>query len=135
MTVNIPEDFQPLKKLSFRELFTEIKNQFSLLLKKEIALARTEITAEVKTEASMAKGVLIATVSGILGGISLLVSLILALSLVLPGWAAGLIVSVLFLTIALITFSLSWKKRIRSPLVRTKEVINSDIKIVKEKLA
>lgn len=130
-----PEDYKPLKKLSIRELFIEIINQLSLLFKKEAALARTEINAEVKTEASMAKGILIASISGILGGLSLLVTLILALSLVLPGWAAGLIVSGLFFIIALVAFSLSWKKRIRSPLVRTKEVIDSDIKIVKEKLA
>lgn len=124
-----------VERIPLLGLFKEIKNQIVLLVKKEIALVKTEAIAEVKTETIMATGFIIAAVFGFLTLTMLLVTIVLTLSLILPGWAAGLIVSGLLLIVSATAAFIGWRKRIRSPLVRTKEILQSDITLVKEKLS
>lgn len=121
--------------LSIKELFREIRQQVKLLIKKEISLAQTELKADLKSELFMAIGFVIAGVSAFIALILLLVSSVFALSTVIPGWLAGLIVSGVFFIISMLSFFISRKKRVKSPLVRTKEVLQSDIRLAKEGFA
>jgi hypothetical protein len=63
------------------------------------------------------------------------VTLIFALSRRLPGWVAGLAVSGFVLGIALIIGLVSWGRRVRTPLERTRRSLKEDIQFTKERLA
>jgi len=124
-----------ISRLSIGELITEIREQVSLLVKKEIDLAKVELKADLKAEALMAGGFLLAATFGFLTISMLCVTAILAIAIVLPGWAAGLIVSGFLLLLSLLAALIGWGSRVKAPLVRTREVIRSDISMTKEGIA
>lgn len=101
-----------INRLSLTQILKEIRVKFSKLLRKEIDLAKTELKADIKSEISMVGGMGIAAVLIFLSISMLLVTLILALSEVLPAWTAGLIVSAVLLLAAAIVALISWKKRV-----------------------
>ena len=80
-------------RLSTLALVKEIAAQSGLLVKKQVELARTELKADARTEAKVAGGLGIAAIGAIITVTLLLVTAALALALVMPAWAAGLIVS------------------------------------------
>ena len=61
--------------------------------KKQVELAKTELRADVRTEAKVAGGLGVAAVCGIITVTLLLVTAAFALALVMPAWGAGLIVT------------------------------------------
>lgn len=124
-----------INRLSLTQILKEIRVKSLKLLRKEIDLVKTELKADIKSEIFMVGGMGIAAVLIFLSISMLLVTLILALSEVLPSWAAGLIVSaVLLLTAAIVAF-ISWKKRVKNPLRRTREVLETDLKMKRGSLA
>lgn len=75
-----------------RTLITDLTEQFSRLARAEIALAKRELAQHAK-KAGIGAGVLAAAaLLGFLGACALLAAVILAIALVLPAWAAALIV-------------------------------------------
>jgi hypothetical protein len=60
---------------------------------------------------------------------------VLALSSVLPGWAAGLCVSGAMLSVAAIAGVVGWGKRVRRPMARTRHELDEDVKFAKERMA
>lgn len=128
-------EHKDISHLSIFELITELKEQVSLLVKKEVDLAKTELKADIKAEALMAGGFLIAAIFGFLTITMLCVTAVFAIAIVLPGWAAGLIVSGFLLLISLIAALIGWGNRVKNPLVRTRDVIRSDINMTKEGFA
>jgi uncharacterized membrane protein YqjE len=129
------ESHKDISRLSISELITEIREQVSLLVKKEVDLAKAELKADLKAEALMAGGFLLAAIFGFLTVSMLCVTAILAIAIVLPGWAAGLIVSGFLLLMSLIAALIGWGSRVKAPLVRTREAIRSDISMTKEGFA
>jgi hypothetical protein len=121
--------------LSTTELVREITSQFGVLAKKQIELAKTELRSDVRAEVAMARGLGIGAVAALMTVAMLLVTVILALSLKMPGWAAGLIVSGALLGVAIITALVGWGRRVRTPLSRTRRALREDVAFRKERLA
>ena len=85
---------------STAELVTQASEQITRLVRDELALARTELTAKAKHAGT---GVGLLSAAGVLalyGVAALLTTVIVALDLVLPLWLAALIVAVVLLAAA-----------------------------------
>ena len=129
-----PQD-ERVTRLSTVQLMKEIASQGGLLVKKQIALARTELKADARTEAKVAGGLGLAAVGAIITVTLLLVTVVLALALVLPAWAAGLIVSGFTAAVVAIVAGVSWSRRIRNPLQHSRHELQQEIRFTKERFA
>lgn len=128
---NVPKPNDDVHNLSFLNILKSIRRQGNYLLKKEIELAKTELYADARSEANLAGGFSVGIAAVYATGILLLVTGILALSIVLPAWVAGLMVSGLTLIISIGAFLYGWFRRVREPLARTREVLRTETEIVK----
>jgi hypothetical protein len=126
---------QRITRLSTLALVKEIAAQATLLVKKQVALARSEIKSDARAEAKAAGGLGAAAVGAIILLTLLLVTAVLALSLVLPGWGAGLIVSGAVAAAIAIVAGLSWRRRVRQPLARSRQELRADVRFAKERFA
>jgi len=129
-----PQD-ERVTRLSTVQLLKEIASQGSLLVKKQIALAKTELKADARTEAKVAGGLGLAAVGAIITFTLLLVTGAFALALVLPAWAAGLIVTGIVAAAVGILAGVSWSRRIRTPLQRSRDELKQDVRFTKERFA
>ena len=121
--------------LSTFALVKEIVVETRRLARKQVELARTELKADARTEAKVAGGLGLAAVGAIITVTLLLVTAALALSLVVPGWAAGLIVSGVVAAAVAIVAALSWRRRIRKPMERSREGLQRDVRFARERFA
>lgn len=121
-----------LSHLSNRELLTHLAHALTLLAKKETELAKAELRSEIRSGIFMAGGFGVALGAGFVTLIMLLVTWIFALSIVLPGWASGLIVSGFTLSIALIAALVGWRSRVKEILPHTKETLKEDVQWTKD---
>ena len=121
--------------LSTGALLTEIGAQASLLVKKQIELAKVELRADLSHEIAMVGGLSVAAIALLLTVNLLLVAGVFALALVLPGWLAALAVAGFTLLIAVTAGLIGWGKRVRSPLQRTRRALKEDVQWTKERLA
>jgi hypothetical protein len=121
--------------LSTLQLVKEIALQSSLLVKKQVELAKTELKADVRTEAKVAGGLGVAAVCAIITVTLLLVTAAFALSLVMPAWAAGLIVSGFVAAVAAVVAGISWKRRVRQPMEASRHELKRGIQFTKERFA
>jgi hypothetical protein len=122
-------------QLTTAQLVKEIASAVGLLAKKQIELAKAELRADVRTEAFSIGGLGVAAVAALTAINLLLVTAVLALGLVMPAWLAGLLVTGVVLLFAAIAATLSWRRRVRSPFVRTRQALKEDIRIIKERTA
>ena len=129
-----PQD-ERVTRLSTVQLLKEIASQGGLLVKKQIALAKTELKADARTEAKVAGGLGLAAVGAIITVTLLLVTVAFALALVLPAWAAGLLVSGVVAAFVGILAGVSWSRRIRQPLQRSRDELKQDVRFTKERFA
>ena len=120
--------------LSNKELLARIMAEGSTLVRKEIELARAEVIADLKAEARVATALGAGAIMGLCGLTLALVTIILALALVMPGWAAGLIVTAAVLIGAGVTAAVGWSRRVRAPLERTRKHLKNDVQFMKERL-
>jgi hypothetical protein len=121
--------------LSTLQLVKEIALHSSLLVKKHVELARTEIRADVRTEAKVAGGLGIAAICGIITITLLLVTVAFALALVMPAWGAGLIVSGFVAAVAGVVAGVSWTRRVRKPLEASRHELKRGLHFTKERFA
>jgi len=134
-TVEVPAPEQrPTRDLSTLELVKEITAEVGHLVQKQIALAKTELKADLKAEATMVGGFAIAALGAAATLNLLLVTAVLALAQVMSGWKAGLLVSGVVLLIAGVVAGIAWKRRVRSPLARTQRTLREDVEWTKERL-
>ena len=105
-----------------------VAEDISALVKAEVALAKAEISSGMKDKAAGAGAFGAAGVFAWLGLQGLLIAAGFALALVLPGWAAALIVSVVLLLLAAVA-GLVGKRKMASPvsLDITKENVERDV--------
>ncbi len=122
-------------RLSTVQLVREIAVQASLLVKKQVQLAKTELKADARTEAKVAGGLGIAAVGVIITVTLLLVTGAFALALVMPAWGAGLIVTGVVAAAVAIVAGLSWKRRVRTPLATSRRELKQDVRFTRERFA
>ena len=116
-------------------LLTAIGSQLETLAKKQFELATTELRADLQSEARAAGGLGIAALTGLAAINLLLVTGVLGLSQVMPGWMAGLMVSGATLVVAAVLGLVSWRRRLRNPMSRTRRTLKDDAKWTRERLA
>jgi hypothetical protein len=123
------------RSLSLRELIGEITAKVTLLAKKEVELAKTELKADLSSELATVKGLGLAVLVGVSGLNMLLVAIVLALASYLPGWLAALLIGGLLVIVAGILGYVSWTRRVTSPLAATRRTLKEDAQWAKERLA
>jgi hypothetical protein len=74
------------------ELFSELVHETTSIVKNEIVLAKTEMTAKATSAAKDAAMIGVGGAVALLGAIALLAAVIAGLSMVMPVWLAALIV-------------------------------------------
>ena len=124
-----------MSDLSTPELMKEIVGQVALLGKKQVSMARTELESNLRSEAKVAGGLGAAAVGAIITVTLFLVTAILGLATVMPGWAAGLAVSGFVLLVVAIVAGVSWSRRLRTPLPHTRRELKENVKFTKERWA
>ena len=129
-----PRD-ERVARLSTFALVKEIIVQTRLLARKQVELARTELKADARTEAKVAGGLGLAAVGAIITVTLLLVTAAFALALVLPAWAAGLIVSGVVALAAAAVAGVSWRRRIRRPLQHSRQELRANVRLARERFA
>lgn len=127
-------DRAAVQDLSTVELVKQITAEVGHLAQKQIELAKTELKADLKAEMKVVGGLGVAALAGLTTINLLFVAAVLALSLVWPGWLAGLAVAGFMLVVTAVVAAVSWSMRVRSPLARTKKTLREDVQWTKERL-
>jgi len=128
-----PTNAPPYAELPLPELLRQLSSDTAILVQQEIALARAELTERTKTVARAATGFGIAAVLGLGAFLALTTMIIALLALVVPLWAAALIVTIVYGVIAGMG-ALSGKKALASggaPIPQTIETLKEDAKAVR----
>jgi hypothetical protein len=133
-TSHVPIDPET-QALSTRQLLTRLLETVSLLVTKEVELARAELKADLKAELDMVKLLVTAGVVAVFGVNMLLVAAVFALTVWIPGWLAALGVAVLLLAIGGLLALVGWKRRVSAPLAVTRKIVKEDMQWAKERLA
>ena len=123
------------RSLSTRELVSRLLKAGSLLVAKEVELARAEIKADLKAELGVVKLLIVAALVAVLGLNLLLVSAVFALTQWLPGWLAALALAGMLLVVGLGLGLVGWARRVSSPLAITRKTVKEDMQWAKERLA
>lgn len=137
------EDRRPLTQavpvsvegMSNRELVTHLIQSATMLAKKEIELAKSELKQDIKAEVGMVKGLGIGALCALFTVNLMLVAVALALGNVVAEWAAALIVAAVVLTVGTVAGLVGWKKRVKNPLESTRRSLKEDALWAKERLA
>ncbi len=122
---------------STRDLVTELARKAGELARKEVALAKSELKEDLRAEIRMASGLGVAGVCALMTVQLLLVAVVFALADagVLRGWLAALVVAAVVLAIGTVAGLVGWRKRVRTPLERTRHSVRENVQWVKERMA
>ncbi len=120
---------------SFSTLFSGLMSDIGLLIQQEVALAKKEFQGAL---AQAVVGVVVLAVGGILatvGLIAVLTSIVLALALIMPHWAAALLVGVVFLVLGAIFAWVGVNRMRKLKLIpeRTAQTLKEDVAMFREK--
>ena len=126
-----------LRRLSTRDLVTELARKASELARAEVALAKAEVKEDIRSEIKMASGLGIAGVCALLTIMLLLVSVVFAIAEAewAPGWLAALIVAAVVLLIGTVAGLVGWGKRVRNPMNVTRRSLEENVKWAKERIS
>ena len=119
-----------------RDLVKEIARKASLLARKEVALARSELKEDLKAEIRMASGLGVAGGCAICAVNLLLVAVVFALleAGVMRGWLAALLLAALVLAVGTAAGLVGWNGRVRRPLAATRRSIEENVKWAKKRM-
>lgn len=119
---------------SIGELMSQLSAQTSRLVRDEMRLAQKELQQSVKHAGIGAGLISAAGLLAVLGLATLIAAAVAALALVLPVWAAAVIVAVVLFVAAGIAalFSRKQAEEITPPVTESAESLKADIKEVKE---
>jgi hypothetical protein len=113
--------------MSAKQIVQELASDASLLIDRQVKLARVELRDELIREAKSAGLLGAAAVLGWSAFTLLLTAAALALGLVLPAWAAALIVAGLVLMGAVVLAAVGWAARVRRTLPRTRRAAQKEL--------
>ncbi len=115
-------------------LIGEIGSRMVQLAQTEIELAGAELASDLRAGRRALVAFAIALAAALVGVTLLLVTVVLALALVMPGWLAGLIVSLIVLAVAAGFAYIGWRDRPRSALALTRKSLKEDWQWLKSQL-
>jgi uncharacterized membrane protein YqjE len=121
--------------LSTRQLVSRIVETGSLLVEKEVELAREELKADVKAELGGAALLGVALVAAVTGAILLVIAGVFVLAWWMPPWVAALAVAAFALGVAAGLGFMGWSRVARAPLALTRKTVTEDWQWVKERIA
>lgn len=132
----MPDSGQERETPSFGELFGQLARDLGLLLQQEVALAKKEFQQALGQAALGAIILLVAGVLATVGLVLLLSAVVLALALVLPHWAAALLVGLVFLVLAGLGAWLGIRRLAKLRLIpeRTLRTLKEDAAMFREKV-
>lgn len=123
-----------VRRPSLPNLLGQIPTLVTDLVQKEIELVKTELVGKLKS-LGIGAGLLVGALGTVLFMVGvLLTAAVLALSLVMPGWLAALLVALVLLIIAIILGLIGWRVMKRGlPPVPTEAIdsVKSDIRAVR----
>jgi hypothetical protein len=116
---------------------TQLAHKASELARAEVALAKAEVKADLRSEIKMASGLGIAGVCAIWTVSLLLVAVVFGIVEAgwMPAWAAALAVAAVVLLVGTVAGLVGWSKRVRKPLERTRRSVEENVKWAKERIA
>jgi Flp pilus assembly protein TadB len=125
---------KPAADASIGELMSNLSTQTSRLVRDEMKLAQKELQQSVKHAGIGAGLISVAGLFAVLGLATVIAAAVAALALVLPVWAAAVIVAVVLFIAAGIAALLSRKQaeEIAPPVAESADSVKADIKEVKE---
>jgi hypothetical protein len=121
--------------MSNRELVRHVIDSATLLAKKEIELAKTELRADLKQEMGMVKGLGVAGVCALCTVNLMLVAMAMALGNSMAEWGAALLVAGAVLAVGTVAGLAGWGKRVKAPLEATRRTLKEDAQWAMERLA
>jgi hypothetical protein len=124
-------DAKRATELSTTELVKEVVREVGQLARTQVELAATEARADLRAGLGAFGAMGAAGVGALLTVNLLLATAVLALARVLPGWAAGLIVSGGVAGVAAVAGVVGWRMRVREPLKRTRRALEEDARWAK----
>jgi uncharacterized membrane protein YqjE len=129
------ERTHPLADTPTQALINRLVTNAKQLVQAEVALARAELKEDVKQELHMVEGFSVAAICALCTLNLLLVACAFALSLVMPGWAAALIVAAAVLVVGTVAGIIGWVVRAKQPMHRTLKTLKEDVRWAKERIA
>jgi membrane protein len=127
---------KPPQEQSTAELIRSIAADTGILLRKEVDLARQEITEGVTAKTKAAGAMAAAGLLGLIAVVFLATAGAWALSLVMPNWAAWLIVGGVFVLLAGVAFLFGRARMKATPLApeKTKQTVKEDVEWARAQL-
>lgn len=125
---------EPGREVSVGQAAGQIVTQLGALVGCEVALAKAELAAQARQFSVGGLALLTAAVLGVAGGALFVATVVLAIALALPGWAATLIVGGAFVLLAAAAAGFG-AKRLRGagkPLPMTAESVRADLIVLKD---
>lgn len=117
------------------DLLGEVINKATLLLDKEVELARAELKKDLQAALAMVKGFAVAAVAALITLNLLFVAAVFALLPYTAGWVAALGLAGVTLLVAIVASAIAWRQRIGRPLALTRKTLREDLQWAKEQLA
>jgi uncharacterized membrane protein YqjE len=132
-----PRPEERLRQLPVRELVTEMSRTASMLVRKEVELARNEAREDLRAQIKTASGLGVAGLCGVLALEMLLVTIAFALqeSGKLSGWVASLLIAAVVLVVGAVAGLWGWAKRVRKPLDTTRRSIQENVRWARDRIA
>jgi uncharacterized membrane protein YqjE len=118
------------------ELLRRFAQQSAELVRKEVTLAHAELRANVRQEVGAAKGLGVAGIGVIAAFTLLLVAAVDAIAdrMEQPLWAVALVGAGLVAAAAAVIGGVSWSRRVKQPLERTRRTLQDDVQWAKHGL-
>ena len=114
--------------MSSKDLVRELVSDASLLLRRQLELARMEATRQTKHEKRAVKLLTVGAALAYAGGIFFLLALAAAIGLAFGAlWAGALLVGAVLLVGAAIAGTIGWTRRERIALPRTRRELQEEI--------
>lgn len=117
------------------ELFSQLAGDTTLLLRQEIALAKKEFQGALAQAVGGAIALAIGGVLATVGLVAILTSVILALALVMPHWAAALLVGAIFVVLGgvFVVLGINRMRKLKLIPERTARTLKDDAAMIREK--
>ncbi len=124
----------PANERSISDVLQDIVGNIQEIVRSEVRLAKTEIREEATKAKSAGLLIAIFAVAALFAAFFLLLTIVYALSIVIPNWAAALLVSIVLAIVGGVALSAGLKrfKQVHPTPERTVETIKENVEWVKQ---